>query len=84
LDIVGKIAHNGPRNESEAGSAEPLRLRYENAPDIRTTPAVHFVYNRIEGEDEKRTHTVALDDYDYFMQRLEASAEEAVVESFDA
>ncbi len=80
-DIVERITNYGPQDDVEHQIVDTLREELGENVDFATPNTKNFVFNVINGKNEKIINTFSVEDTDFIIRRLEQLAKKAVDEN---
>jgi hypothetical protein len=76
-DIVDRITNSGPQDEVEQEIVSKLENEIGKSVQF-ASQSTGFVFNEINGDNEKTTNTLQMNDSSFLIKRLEELAKEAV------
>jgi hypothetical protein len=83
-DIVDKITRFGPQDDVEHGIVRQLQNELGQHVEFNGKNEIHFVYNTIEGNDNKKTHTLPVGDSSFLSERLKQIAQEEIDKNMES
>jgi hypothetical protein len=76
--IVDRITHFGPQDDIDHEIVDQLQNEIGKDIEFNTPKETRFVFNVIDRHNEKKTHTLSVEDTSYLIKRLEELAIVAV------
>jgi len=70
-DIVARIRNGGSKDNSETRITENLKEESKGPSRAPNSRNAKFIYNVIQGEAEKKTNTLSVEDADFLARRFE-------------
>lgn len=77
-DVLERITNFGPKDEFDQKIVAQLESEIGRKVDFRAADTSEFVFNVIDGDNEKRTTSLSVEDSSFVIKRLEQLVKEAV------
>ena len=83
-EIINRITHFGPQDESEKAIVNQLKDELGKEVEIIPKGGSKFVYNTLDESNEKVTQTLSVEDSDFLIKRLEELVKQAVDKNMES